>query len=511
MGEAARRGRGDRPGRGALEAAARRQGRRARRADRGSRARRTAPTAAVSQALRRDVGAAGAPAQAFALPVIDELAAWPRRGDMGRVARRFERLAPRVLRTPAHVLRVLADLRPMADVGPIDLDEARRVLSERLLTLESEPPARRFGRVFVGTPQQARGRSFRVVFVPGPGRADVPAEAARGSAAARRAARRRPTPSLRDAAAAARGRAAAAAAGGRRGVRAAVRLVSAHRADRIARARAVVLRARRDARGHRPHSRLRVAGSSARARPATRRWPGRRRPSPTTRSTTRSTTSPSLRQLLDERDRETRQGARALSAEAERVPAAIGRSTAGRAASRAGRSNDGLTACRPTRATMLAAQRLTARPYSLSALQRFAPARISSCSRAIYRLQPLEQPEPLQRMDPLTRGSIFHEIQARFFRALKARGALPVTAANLDDGAMRARRGDRRGGRAERTTSWRPPSSASGTTRSRRSAATCTRGCTTSRATARNGSRGTSSSASDRSRASATRAACATR
>ena len=26
---------------------------------------------------------------------------------------------------------------------------------------------RRFGRVFVGTPQQARGRSFRVVFVPG--------------------------------------------------------------------------------------------------------------------------------------------------------------------------------------------------------------------------------------------------------------------------------------------------------------------------------------------------------
>ena len=33
--------------------------------------------------------------------------------------------------------------------------------------MESEPPSRRFGRVFVGTPQQARGRSFRVVFVPG--------------------------------------------------------------------------------------------------------------------------------------------------------------------------------------------------------------------------------------------------------------------------------------------------------------------------------------------------------
>jgi superfamily I DNA/RNA helicase len=80
---------------------------------------------------------------------------------------RFARMAPRVLRSPAEVLRVLTDLRPMSEVGPIDLEEARRVLSERLLTLESAPPTRRFGRVFVGTPDQVRGRSFRVVFVPG--------------------------------------------------------------------------------------------------------------------------------------------------------------------------------------------------------------------------------------------------------------------------------------------------------------------------------------------------------
>ena len=103
----------------------------------------------------------------FALPVIEELAAWPRAGTWGEWLDCFARLAPRVLRAPAHVLRVLADLRPMSDVGPIDLDEARRVLSDRLLTLESAPPSRRFGRIFVGTPEQARGRSFRVVFVPG--------------------------------------------------------------------------------------------------------------------------------------------------------------------------------------------------------------------------------------------------------------------------------------------------------------------------------------------------------
>src|SRR5207342_405185 len=43
----------------------------------------------------------------------------------------------------------------------------RDVLHDRLVTLDWDPPARRYGRVFVGTPHQARGRSFRVVFVPG--------------------------------------------------------------------------------------------------------------------------------------------------------------------------------------------------------------------------------------------------------------------------------------------------------------------------------------------------------
>ena len=86
---------------------------------------------------------------------------------------------------------------------------------------------------------------------------------------------------------------------------------------------------------------------------------------------------------------------------------------------------------------MLAAQRLTARPYSLSALQRFSACPYQFLLAAVYRLQPLEQPEPLQRMDPLTRGSLFHAIQARFLRTLAERSALPVTDANLSD-AQRA-------------------------------------------------------------------------
>ena len=41
------------------------------------------------------------------------------------------------------------------------------MLADRLLSLEVEPPANRYGRVFVGSPHQARGRAFKVVFVPG--------------------------------------------------------------------------------------------------------------------------------------------------------------------------------------------------------------------------------------------------------------------------------------------------------------------------------------------------------
>ena len=103
----------------------------------------------------------------FALPVIDALAAWPDESTWGEWLDRFAALAPVVLARPARVLRIVAELRPMAAVGPVPLEEARDVLQERLLTLEWDPPVHRYGRVFVGTPHQLRGRAFRVVFVPG--------------------------------------------------------------------------------------------------------------------------------------------------------------------------------------------------------------------------------------------------------------------------------------------------------------------------------------------------------
>ena len=55
----------------------------------------------------------------------------------------------------------------MGAIGPVGLDEVRNVLGDRLRTLDEHPPQHRYGRVFVGSPHQARGRTFRVVFVPG--------------------------------------------------------------------------------------------------------------------------------------------------------------------------------------------------------------------------------------------------------------------------------------------------------------------------------------------------------
>ena len=79
----------------------------------------------------------------------------------------LERLAPRVIAKPERVLRMLRELAPLSAIGPVSLREVRDVLTPRLSTLTHEPPRRRHGRVFVGTPSAARGRSFRVVFVPG--------------------------------------------------------------------------------------------------------------------------------------------------------------------------------------------------------------------------------------------------------------------------------------------------------------------------------------------------------
>ena len=128
--------------------------------------RREDPDSPRAARLERDLRNLGH-LRAFALPIIDRLASWPPSATWGGWLDRFAALAPDVVRWPDRVLRVLAELRPMSAISPVSLEEARDVVADRLLTLDVDPPGYRYGRVFVGGPQQARGRTFRVVFVPG--------------------------------------------------------------------------------------------------------------------------------------------------------------------------------------------------------------------------------------------------------------------------------------------------------------------------------------------------------
>src|SRR5262249_35937320 len=103
----------------------------------------------------------------FALPLIGRLAALPRGASWGEWLDHLRALVVAALRNPTPVLAALAELEPMAPVGPAELDEVQIVVGERLRDVTDPPPRRRYGAVYVGTTRAARAMAFDVVFVPG--------------------------------------------------------------------------------------------------------------------------------------------------------------------------------------------------------------------------------------------------------------------------------------------------------------------------------------------------------
>jgi CRISPR/Cas system-associated exonuclease Cas4 (RecB family) len=390
---------------------------------------------------------------AFALPIVTEMAAWPPLADWGEWLDRLDDLAPRTLRRPAYVRRVLADLRPMASVGPVSVDEVRMVLMERLRSVDSEPPSRRYGRVFVGSPAQARGRSFRVVFVPGlaermfPRKSDQDPllldeareqlEGPHKSLLVTRAERSRRERVLLHLAAGA----------------ATERLyVSYPRLD-VAEGRERVpsfyaLDVLRGATGAIPDLQ-RLKSAAAAAGDPTLAWPAPKDPAEAIDDQEHDLSV--LRTLLETTDTAAVRGhAQYLL----RLNPSLRRSVT----ERWGRGQprwsqlDGLTRVTDATRAALESQRLHQRPYSISALQKFSACPYQFFLSAVYRLEPAERPEPLQRLDPLTRGSIVHRIQAVTYRELERRHALPVTAATLGAalGVLEAAIGDVAGEYQER-------------------------------------------------------------
>ena len=361
----------------------------------------------------------------FALPVIEALAQWPTAATWGDWIARFTALAPQVLRKPARVLRVLGELRAMSAIGPVSLEEVRGVLAQRLRALDEHPPPSRYGRVFVGSPHQARGRSFRVVFVPALAERLFPQKP-------------REDPLLLDK----EMREPLAAGLPLQEDRAKTERLLLRLAVGAARDRLWLSYPRLDVGGSRPrvpsfyvldvmraitgeipnHESLqREAAAEGGVRLD---WPAPASAAAAIDDVEHDLAT--LRELIAAPDRAAVRGhAHYLLT----LNAALRRSVTTRWARGRGRwlPQDGLVRVTPATKPLLDAQRLSARPYSVSALQKFATCPYQFFLSAVYRLEPSEDPEPLQRLDPLTRGAIFHEIQAGFLRALQQEKRLPLT------------------------------------------------------------------------------------
>lgn len=103
----------------------------------------------------------------FALPVIDALYALPEEATWGIWQRHLEALVSQTLAEPMPVRALLAQLSPMQPVGPVSLQEVQGVLQQYLSQLNITPAGPRYGKVFVGSLDDAAARSFDIVFVPG--------------------------------------------------------------------------------------------------------------------------------------------------------------------------------------------------------------------------------------------------------------------------------------------------------------------------------------------------------
>jgi ATP-dependent helicase/nuclease subunit B len=384
----------------------------------------------IALALERDLAHLD-DLRSFALPVIRELAQFPDAAMWGAWLDRLEALAPRVLRHPERVLELLAELRPMAGVGPLTLAEVREVLTPRLATLEREPPKHRYGRLFVCTPAQLRGHAFRVVFVTGLAERVFPQKS-------------RQDPLLLDPL--------------RRALDAPLDVED----DRVLQERLLLRLAVGAARERLYLSYPRV--DVAQARP--------RVPSFYALDIVRALTGSVPNYELFERNTATRSGAwLAWPAPADPadaiddgehdlavlgpllMPGSEPRTLKGQAHyllqlnprlrqslltrwarwKKTWSSFDGLVKTNDATKAALAGERLGARPYSVSALQRFAACPYQFLLGSIYRFQPLEQPEYLERLDPLTKGALFHEIQRDVLRALKASHLIPLEQAKLPE------------------------------------------------------------------------------
>jgi ATP-dependent helicase/nuclease subunit B len=361
--------------------------------------------------------------RAFALPAIELLDALPEQASWGQWLSQLTEFAVQTLRDPSGVLATLADLEPMAPVGPVDLYEVQLVLEPRLRELSVTPPRRRYGSVFVGPVESARGLAFDVVFIPGLAEKIFPRklvedpilpdgqrqEAAGDLLLMRRDRLELERQALRLALGAARERA----------------YLSYPRID-VQQSRPRVpsfyaLEALRAAEGELPG----FQELSSRAESATRArlgWPAPKSPA---QAIDESEYDLALLGTLVDAERESSTGSAhyLLSANPHLARALRARF---RRWSRKWTLNDGFVDADDLGKEAMARHQLSARAFSATALQHYASCPYRFFLNAVFRLRPREEVAAIEVLDPLTRGALFHKTQFELLTKLKTAGLLPL-------------------------------------------------------------------------------------
>lgn len=368
----------------------------------------------------------------FALPLLAEVAELPPAASWGVWVDRLAALATRALREPERVLAVLAELAPMAPIGPVTLAEVEIVLSRRLTELLVRPPGRAAGRVLVATTDEARGLELDVVFVPGLAEKIFPQKVAEDPVLLD--ARRR---ALADALQTNDDRVEVERLALRLCVGAAGRrlVLSYPRVD-LERGRPRVpsfygLEVLRAAEG-------RLPGFEELIRRADRGAAGRMGwPSPANAEDAIDEAEYDLAvlsQLLDAPPERARGAARYLvtGIDNPHLPRAL-RFRACRWLTSSWTRADGMVNPRPAARAALSGERLAERPYSPTALEKYASCPYRFYLSAVLRLSPREVPEPIEELDPLQRGRLVHDAQFALLGRLREGGLLPVTPERLDE------------------------------------------------------------------------------
>jgi ATP-dependent helicase/nuclease subunit B len=377
--------------------------------------------------------------RAFAVPAIELLAALPDQASWGDWLSQLRVLAVLTVRDPSGVLATLADLEPMAPVGPVDLYEVQMVLEPRLRELSIASQRRRYGCVFVGPVESARGLSFDVVFIPGLAEKIFPRkliedpilpdrqrqEAAGNALLTRRDRLEFERLALRLAIGAARRRA----------------YLSYPRID-VQQSRPRVpsfyaLEARRAAEGLLPS----FEELASRAESATRTrlgWPAPQREADAIDESEYDLAL--LGGLVDAEPKSATGSANYLLSANPHLARAL--RARFRRWSRNWTLNDGLVDLDDLGKEAIARHQLSARAFSSTALQHYASCPYRFFLSAVFRLRPREEVAAIEVLDPLTRGGLFHEVQFAVLTKLKVAGLLPLgpnsfgEACTLVDGAL---------------------------------------------------------------------------